>query len=225
MQLGKLPPFLKRSLILACIGVLLVLFPVIQWAVLLPLQGLLDLYDVILPGESLLSSPHVQVHFLGLFPTSPQAFLFFWSFFFFTSLLMHGISYLLSKSRVRLIIALSRVLAVLIVVGASLAIFSIRADLKREADWAALDVPTETHFVCSLRLSLRVFPDGEVYRYEVLSNVPSRSLIGEIDEESSKFTWTRHTNSFAEETKAEIMSSFKGCKNVNSATFFDLYAK
>ncbi len=225
MLLKKLPDSLKRSFLLASVGLILVTIPYVQLAILIPLYGLFSFYDFLVPGAAIMSGPHIHNETLGFWIISPIGFLFFWSFFFLLAILITGISSFIARSRIKFLVMAANVIAVLILVGMSWLFSYVDSKLKYKAEWGEPVIATEARFVCPDGSSLRIASDGAVNTYPKPGEALSKGFIGHIDYKTKKFLWLVSVDRIEPKLVSEIRYVLENCRNVNGESLLDLYSE
>lgn len=235
----KLLKTVRRSLVVAFLGVLILLVPYVQFPLLF-LSGLLTAYDFLWPGETIFRSPHVLIHFWGFGIQSANAFAFFGSFIFLLSLFVesirHCLKYIFARLRVKLPTFISYVLGILFVIGLSTLLHNMNYQLMSQSELARTNTSTETHFTCSEELALDVTPTGDIEVYVAMKDESTNSIghqtlsIGNIDFETAvlnPYYFQENTSGMASAYVDKIHSSIRyaveNCKNVQGKTLLQKY--
>lgn len=216
-----LPNYVTFPLVSAVVGTLIFAFvPIIGVALLLPFLPLVELYNNFIPGNFTETSDHVEIGSAWIILKTPQAWMFYASFFFLVGLAVERLHRVTKGKMVPFIVSLVVVYAL----AASLQSSVSERDYNQERLEAV--TATEVVFQCSEFSSLKVSAEGLVTRFTQSGTARSQSFLGHVDFASSTFS-ARKSGYMKNESSQEIFERLKtdlsSCLNSNEDAISDLY--
>jgi hypothetical protein len=212
--------YLTYPILFAIVGPLIFITPLFGVIMFLPIMGLSDLYDLIIPGNFSETGIHVEIGFASIIFKTTSAWLFYISFFFFLGIIVASLKKFFSKENFEFSRYIPLRYALVTTVGLSLISLILVSTFEILLENIKFTTPSQTNFVCDKENSVEILPGGKISFKMKKDDLTISTYVANVNEELKTFTFE-----FFIEDQERYREKLQSCINKDGKSVLDLYAE